>query len=185
MSNHEDTNDPFETSLLQVDPLELDDEAKAYVQWMNAFEENHKKYYEPLGESVNKSIPSIEKVPQLEQKQLPEHLRYAYLGNSSTLPVIISTSLTEAQEEKLLRVLRDHKAAIGWSLVDLKGIRPAMCMHRILLEDGCYSWETGCPSPFGLQAKMGLASLAHIFSGHLLTSPVRPDAGCGLKRAKI
>ena len=40
------------------------------------------------------------------------------------------------EEEKLLRVLRDHKNAIGWSLADLKGIRPSMCMHRILLEDG-------------------------------------------------
>ena len=40
------------------------------------------------------------------------------------------------EEEKLLRVLRDHKNTIGWSLADLKGIRPSMCMHRILLEDG-------------------------------------------------
>ena len=63
VSDHEDTNDSLETSLLQVDPLELDDEAKAYVQWMNSFEENHWKYYEPLGESVNKSIPYIEKTP--------------------------------------------------------------------------------------------------------------------------
>ena len=68
VSNHEDTNDPLETSLLQVDPLELDDEEKAYVQWMNSFEENSRKYYEPLGESMNKSIPSIEKAPQLEPK---------------------------------------------------------------------------------------------------------------------
>ena len=33
-------------------------------------------------------------------------------------------------------MLRDHKDAIGWSLDDLKGIHPSMCMHRILLEDG-------------------------------------------------
>ena len=66
VSNHEDTNDPLETSLLHVDPLELDDEAKAYVQWINSFEEDHRKYYEPLGERVNKSIPSIEKAPHLE-----------------------------------------------------------------------------------------------------------------------
>ena len=33
-------------------------------------------------------------------------------------------------------MLRDHKDAIEWSLADLKGIRPSMCMHRILLEDG-------------------------------------------------
>ena len=25
---------------------------------------------------------------------------------------------------------------LGWSLVDLKGIRPSMCMHRIPLEEG-------------------------------------------------
>ena len=36
----------------------------------------------------------------------------------------------------MLRVLRDHKATIGWSLADLKGIRPYMCMQHILLEDG-------------------------------------------------
>ena len=40
------------------------------------------------------------------------------------------------EEEKLLRVLRDHKYVIGWSLTDLKGICPSMCMHEILLEDG-------------------------------------------------
>ena len=85
---------------------------------------------------MNKSIPSIEKAPQLEQKGLHEHLRYAYLGNCSMSLVIISASLNEAQEEKILRVLRDHKVAIGWSLADLKRIRPSMCMHHILLEDG-------------------------------------------------
>ena len=72
----------------------------------------------------------------MEQKPLPSHLRYAYLGDTSTLPVIISASLTTAEEDKLLRVLRDHKDALGWSLTDLKGIRPSMCMHQILLEDG-------------------------------------------------
>ena len=49
--------------------------------------------------------------------------------------MIISASLTELEEEKLLRVLRDHKNVLEWSLADLKGIRPSMCMHRILLED--------------------------------------------------
>ena len=81
-------------------------------------------------------MPSIERPPQLEQNPLPTHLRNAYLGESSTLPVIISTSLTTVEEEKLLRVLRDHKVAIEWSLADLKRICPSMCMHRILLEDG-------------------------------------------------
>ena len=72
----------------------------------------------------------------MEQNPLPSHLRYAYLGKSPTLSVIILASLTAVEEEKLLRVLRDHKDAIGWSLAGLKGIRPSMCMHQILLEDG-------------------------------------------------
>ena len=115
---------------------ELSEEAKEYVKWMDSFQSNRRKYYESLGENTQTSMPSIKRPPQLEQKSLPSHLRYAYLGESSTLPVIISTSLTVVEEDKLLRVLQDHKDAIGWSLADLKGICPSMCMDRILLEDG-------------------------------------------------
>ena len=50
--------------------------------------------------------------------------------------MIVSASLTAAEEDKLLRVLRDHKDVLGWSLADLKRIRPSMCMHRIPPEDG-------------------------------------------------
>jgi hypothetical protein len=32
-------------------------------------------------------------------------------------------------------LLCDHKTAIGWTLADIKGISPSMCMHHILLED--------------------------------------------------
>ena len=96
---------------------------------MDSFKSNRRNYYEPLEENTQTSMPSIERPPQLEQKPLPNHLRYAYLRESSTLPVIISASLTIIEEDKLLRVLRDHKDAIGWSLADLKGIRLSMCMH--------------------------------------------------------
>ncbi|XP_019229041.1 PREDICTED: uncharacterized protein LOC109210126 [Nicotiana attenuata] len=80
--------------------------------------------------------PSIEEAPKLELKPLPAHLRYAYLGNCETLPVIISSSLTSTQEEKLLRILREHKKAIGWTIANIKGISPSFCMHKIFLEDG-------------------------------------------------
>ena len=103
---------------------------------MDSFQPNRRKYYELLGENTQTLVPSIERPPQLEKNPLPSHLRYAYLGESSTLPIIILAALTVVEEKKLLRVLRDHKDAIGWSLADLKGIRPSMCMHEILLEDG-------------------------------------------------
>ncbi|KAK8686006.1 hypothetical protein V6N13_125034 [Hibiscus sabdariffa] len=53
----------------------------------------------------------------------------------NTLPVIISSKLQPVQEEKLIKTLRQHKEALGWSIADIKGISPAICMHKILLED--------------------------------------------------
>ncbi|KAK4381604.1 hypothetical protein Sango_2951100 [Sesamum angolense] len=82
-----------------------------------------------------KLLPSVLQAPKLELKPLPEHLKYIYLGNEETLPAIISSKLSKEHEEKLVTLLREHRTAIGWTLVDIKGISPAMCMHRIYLED--------------------------------------------------
>ena len=136
VSSQSGLTDPLETSLVESESENLSDEAEEYVKWMDSFGHNRRKYFESLGEGAKPSVPSIEQPPKMEQKPLPSHLKYAYLGVESMLPVIISSSLTAMEEEKLLRVLRDHKQALGWSLADLKGIRPSMCMHRILLEDG-------------------------------------------------
>ena len=111
--SHSGLTDPLETSLVHNDKEELVEEAEEYVKWIDSFQPNRRKYYDPLGENTQTSVPSIERPPQLEQKSLPSHLRYAYLGESSTLPVIISASLIAIEEVKLLRVLRDHKEAIG------------------------------------------------------------------------
>ena len=77
---------------------------------------------------------NIEK-PTLELKVLPPHLKYALLDNSFSFPVIISFELNVVDEEKLLRVLREHKSSIGWSIEDLEGISPSIYMHKILMED--------------------------------------------------
>ena len=68
-------------------------------------------------------------------KQLPKHLRYAFLGDSYTFPVIVVASLTPEEGEKLLRVLREHRTALGWTIFDIKGISPSICMHKILMEE--------------------------------------------------
>ncbi|KAL4296944.1 hypothetical protein GQ457_12G014350 [Hibiscus cannabinus] len=68
-------------------------------------------------------------------KQLSEQLKYAYLGENETLPVIISSKMQAAQEEKLIETLWQHKEALGWTIADIKGISPTICMHKILLED--------------------------------------------------
>ncbi|KAI5317312.1 hypothetical protein L3X38_037019 [Prunus dulcis] len=56
-------------------------------------------------------------------------------GENETLPVIIASHLGPNDENKLLRVLKEHKTAIGWSIAAIKGISPTLCMHKILLED--------------------------------------------------
>ncbi|CAN6559485.1 unnamed protein product [Malus baccata var. baccata] len=43
------------------------------------------------------------KAPKLELKPIPEHLKYAFLGEDETLPVIISSQLTAEEGEKLIR----------------------------------------------------------------------------------
>ncbi|CAN6707533.1 unnamed protein product [Malus baccata var. baccata] len=86
--------------------------------------------------STNKMLPSVVQPPTLELKPLPSHLRYVFLGEDETLPVIISSSLKAQEESKLVRVLKEYKTAIGWTLADIKGISPTTCMHRILLDEG-------------------------------------------------
>ena len=50
--------------------------------------------------------------PVLELKQLPNTLKYAYLDEENIYPVIISANLSEHEEERLLKVLRKHRATI-------------------------------------------------------------------------
>ncbi|KAI4323810.1 hypothetical protein L6164_023390 [Bauhinia variegata] len=84
----------------------------------------------PIHVSPHFSVLSIGKIetietkpapPKLELKPLPVHLKYVFLGEEETYLVIISSELTPLEEERLLRVLREHKGAIGWTIEDLKG----------------------------------------------------------------
>ncbi|CAN6695197.1 unnamed protein product [Malus baccata var. baccata] len=96
------------------------------------------KFLDPILSSVSAKnmLPSVVQPPTLELKPLPSHLKYVFLGEDEMLPIIISCSLTAQEEGKLVRVLKEYKTAIGWTLADIKGISPTTCMHRILLEEG-------------------------------------------------
>ncbi|XP_076905334.1 uncharacterized protein LOC143561070 [Bidens hawaiensis] len=76
--------------------------------------------------------PSLECPPKVELKELPSHLKYAFLGDNENLPVIIASNLEEDQKRALVKILGAHKAAIGWTLADLKGISPSIVMHKII-----------------------------------------------------
>ncbi|KAI9100843.1 hypothetical protein K1719_024205 [Acacia pycnantha] len=131
--------DPLEAFLIGEKSFEeLDEDVVEELFRYDLFPHSRPRTLEPLEVSDALSTPlkpSIEVPPVLELKPLPSHLKYTYLGDSNTLPVIISSTLSNLQEEKLLRVLREHKHAIGWTIADIKGISPSICMHKILLED--------------------------------------------------
>ncbi|GJS00039.1 reverse transcriptase domain-containing protein [Tanacetum coccineum] len=79
--------------------------------------------------------PSSDELPDLELKDLPPHLKYAFLEGIHKLPVIIAKDLKDEDKTALLKVLRSHKRAITWKMLDIKGIDPKFCTHKILMED--------------------------------------------------
>ncbi|GJY09840.1 reverse transcriptase domain-containing protein [Tanacetum coccineum] len=84
---------------------------------------------------VTKAKPSIEEPLELELKDLPSHLEYAYLEKNDKLPVIIAKSLKDDEKEAFLKVLKSHKRAIAWKITDIKGIDPRFCTHKILMQE--------------------------------------------------
>ncbi|KAM2325828.1 hypothetical protein ACFX1X_025128 [Malus domestica] len=136
-------DDPLETTIAQGLGTEPNmavpkDEHAELVAALESLPKHHGKLSHPIPilVSTNTLLPSVIQAPVLELKPLPDHLKYAFLGEEETLPIIVSSSLTALEEEKLIRVLKEHKTAIGWTLADIKGISPTTCMHRIFLEEG-------------------------------------------------
>nr|GEV92855.1 hypothetical protein [Tanacetum cinerariifolium] len=78
---------------------------------------------------------SIDEPPEVELKDLPPHLEYAFLKDEDKLPVIIAKDLSVEEKAALIKVLKSHKQAIAWKLSDIKGIDPEFCTHEILIGD--------------------------------------------------
>ncbi|GJU36837.1 reverse transcriptase domain-containing protein [Tanacetum coccineum] len=78
---------------------------------------------------------SIDEPPEVELKDLPPHLEYAFLEDDNKLPVIIAKELSLGEKADLIKVLKSHKRAIAWKLSDIQGINPEFCTHKILMEE--------------------------------------------------
>ena len=52
---------------------------------------------------------------KIELKQLPAHLKYVFLEENAENPVIISNHLSNEEEQKVIKVLKANKEAIGWT----------------------------------------------------------------------
>ena len=99
---------------------------------VSSINENNQDDVCSQGQKTTEQETSVE---GLILKELPSHLKYEFLEPEKRKPVIISATLTESEEHKLLEILRKYKEAIAWSIEDLKGISPSICMHKILLND--------------------------------------------------
>nr|GEY72909.1 reverse transcriptase domain-containing protein [Tanacetum cinerariifolium] len=86
-------------------------------------------------EEIKTVKSSIDEPPELELKELPSHLDYAFLEGTDKLPIIISKELKDEEKSTLLKVLNSHKWAIAWKISDIRGIDPYFCTHKILMED--------------------------------------------------
>ncbi|XP_077211266.1 uncharacterized protein LOC143846661 [Tasmannia lanceolata] len=136
-------DDPLQKCLTSFGVEDFDIEA--YTEEVNTLLDFPTPSYRPPWTIKYETLPNLAEKPKscstesplvLDLKPLPNSLKYAFLGSDDTLHVIIASSLTSDQESQLLGVLNDHKAVIGWSVADLKGISPSNCMHLIYCEDG-------------------------------------------------
>nr|GEX41363.1 reverse transcriptase domain-containing protein [Tanacetum cinerariifolium] len=95
---------------------------------------------------------SVDQPPEVELKDLPPHLEYAFLEDDNKLPVIIAKELGDEEKSALLKVLKSHKRAIAWKLSDIQGINLEFCTHKILMEEDYkpavqhHRWSLGQPN---------------------------------------
>nr|GEW86107.1 reverse transcriptase domain-containing protein [Tanacetum cinerariifolium] len=100
---------------------------------------NQKDFFPTLHKDLKivkpKTQSEEDKLPEVELKELPPHLEYAFLGDNGEWPVIIAKDLSSKEKTDLINVLKTRKKAIAWKLTDIKGIDPEFCSHKILLEE--------------------------------------------------
>ncbi|GJX55071.1 reverse transcriptase domain-containing protein [Tanacetum coccineum] len=119
-------------ALLNSDPLPSPDQGDYSPEIQKDL-----KVVEPKKSSVEyaTSYEPKDEIPEVELKELPPHLEYAFLEKNNKLPVIISKDLSQEEKTSLINVLKNRKQAIAWKLSDIRGIDPEFCSHKILLED--------------------------------------------------
>ena len=100
--DHEFMKDPIERSLVWSEPNDqLESECIGFRDLSIAREGSdyimHVGYwtptFEPIAPSAIKLVPSTEQPPILDIKLLPSTLKYAFLGESESYPVVISSSM--------------------------------------------------------------------------------------------
>lgn len=115
---------------------DADDEVSEYTRSLEAqlYIQSQKAKIEELRSEISLTISRKEKIPQVELKPLDYILMYEFIGPNSTYLVIRNANLSKIKTKKLLREHRSHSEVIGYTIDDIRGINPSICMNRILLE---------------------------------------------------
>ncbi|GJT60312.1 reverse transcriptase domain-containing protein [Tanacetum coccineum] len=90
------TSEPFTSEFIL-------EEIKAYLKDDSISPEIDYADCDPEEDIFTKEKSSIEEPPELELKDLPSHLEYAYLEENNKLPVIIAKGLKDDEKEALLK----------------------------------------------------------------------------------
>nr|GEX05651.1 reverse transcriptase domain-containing protein [Tanacetum cinerariifolium] len=88
---------------------------------------NHEKFVPSFKEELKaceaKTIKSsIDELPEVELKDLPLHLEYAFLVGNNKFPVIIAKALRDEEKSALIKVMKSNKRAIAWKLSDIQEV---------------------------------------------------------------
>nr|GEZ48909.1 hypothetical protein [Tanacetum cinerariifolium] len=80
---------------------------------------NQKDYFPSVRKDLKvvepKNQSSDDEPPEVELKELPPHLEYAFLGDNEKWPVIIAKDLNVNEKSALINVLKSRKKAIAWN----------------------------------------------------------------------
>ncbi|CAM8930795.1 unnamed protein product [Rhodiola kirilowii] len=131
----------FGLTSFESEVMELDDSSTLFASLMNMEDEDLGNITLDEGEEESNDYEIKEDpVPkgkefEGELKPLPSNLRYEFLGSNATFPVIVGATLNEDETSKLVHVLKANRKALGYSIDDITGISPSLCMHRINLEE--------------------------------------------------
>nr|GEZ87563.1 DNA-directed DNA polymerase [Tanacetum cinerariifolium] len=93
---------------------------------------------------------SVDEPPEVEVKDLPPHLEYAFLEGDNKFPVIIAKELGDEEKSTLIMVLKSHKRAIAWKLSDIQVVEKLLDAGLIYLIS-----DSPCVSPVHYVPKKG------------------------------
>nr|GFB85275.1 hypothetical protein [Tanacetum cinerariifolium] len=117
VSNSSQNLTPFNARDILILEALLNNDPELPSNQKDFFSTLHKdlKVVEPKNQSFK------DEPPEVELKEFPPHLEYAFLGDNGKWPVIIVKDLSSNKKTALINVLKTRKKAIAWKLTASKG----------------------------------------------------------------